>query len=185
MLVLSGDHPLLSSEIDRPGGGHARPTSAPPPRILTTEELDPAGYGRIVRASDGSVERIVETKYTEGLSRRRAGHTGGQPRHLRLRRRTCGAPSTRWARNASEIYLTGVFPILRERGRRPVSQLTDGRLGCHGRQHASRPDGGRPSAPYAESWTATLVTASPSSDPTRPGSRPGWSWAPTPPSGPG
>ena len=35
--------------------------------ILTTDKLDPAGYGRIVRNGDGGVERIVETKYPEGV----------------------------------------------------------------------------------------------------------------------
>ena len=36
--------------------------------LLTTDRLDPAGYGRIVRDGDGHVERIFETKHTEGLS---------------------------------------------------------------------------------------------------------------------
>src|SRR5919202_169985 len=33
--------------------------------MLTTDRLDPAGYGRLVRAPVGSVERLVETKHPE------------------------------------------------------------------------------------------------------------------------
>src|SRR6266550_3199015 len=67
LVILSGDHPLVSSElvtglIDT----HEREGAAA--TLLTTEELDPTGYGRIVRGADGSVERIVETKYTEGVA---------------------------------------------------------------------------------------------------------------------
>jgi bifunctional UDP-N-acetylglucosamine pyrophosphorylase/glucosamine-1-phosphate N-acetyltransferase len=61
ILLLSGDHPLITSalltallEAHRDDGAQAT--------LLTTEELDPAGYGRIVRGSDGAVDRIVETK---------------------------------------------------------------------------------------------------------------------------
>ena len=67
MVVLSGDHPLMSAELI---GGlvatHAAERAAA--TILTTEELDPAGYGRVVRDADGAVEAIVETKSTEGVS---------------------------------------------------------------------------------------------------------------------
>ena len=66
MVVLSGDHPLVTAEqIGEP----ARRRTARAGRgatLLTTDKLDPAGYGRIVRDGDGGVERIVETKYPEG-----------------------------------------------------------------------------------------------------------------------
>ncbi len=66
VVVLSGDHPLVTPEqiaelVDEHSAQHAGVT------LLTTEQLDPAGYGRIVRNGDGDVERIVETKYTEGV----------------------------------------------------------------------------------------------------------------------
>jgi bifunctional UDP-N-acetylglucosamine pyrophosphorylase/glucosamine-1-phosphate N-acetyltransferase len=35
--------------------------------MLTTESLDPAGYGRVMRTADGAFDRVVETKRTEGL----------------------------------------------------------------------------------------------------------------------
>src|SRR5436305_5291571 len=64
VVVLSGDHPLISADligslVERHETEHAAAT------LLTTDRIDPSGYGRIVRAQDGSVERIVETKYPD------------------------------------------------------------------------------------------------------------------------
>ena len=35
--------------------------------ILTTDRLDPTGYARIARDAGGRFERIVETKYVDGV----------------------------------------------------------------------------------------------------------------------
>ena len=58
-LVLYGDVPLTRHEtlaclLEMAGSGHMA--------LLTAEFPDPAGYGRIVRGTDGRVERIVEQK---------------------------------------------------------------------------------------------------------------------------
>lgn len=58
VLVLCGDVPLIRSEsleglLASAGGGLA---------LLTAMVADPTGYGRIVRAADGGVERIVEQR---------------------------------------------------------------------------------------------------------------------------
>jgi len=123
VLVLSGDHPLLSAElIGQVVDTHGREGAAA--TLLATEELDPAGYGRIMRAPDGSVERIVETKYTEGL-----GTEELATREVNLGTYAFEA-SDLWSaldevsEERDEVYLTGVFPILRERGGRVVSHLT-------------------------------------------------------------
>ena len=61
VLVLNGDVPLvtvgaLSDLIEAHAAADAQAT------IASMELDDPAGYGRVVRRGDGSVERVVETK---------------------------------------------------------------------------------------------------------------------------
>ena len=61
VLVLYGDVPLITAEaISALAQAHEDSGAA---ATMATMELDePAGYGRVIRASDGSVERVVETK---------------------------------------------------------------------------------------------------------------------------
>jgi bifunctional UDP-N-acetylglucosamine pyrophosphorylase/glucosamine-1-phosphate N-acetyltransferase len=61
VLVVNGDMPLITGEaIAALLAEHAAAGAA---GTLATMELeDPAGYGRVVRATDGSVARVVETK---------------------------------------------------------------------------------------------------------------------------
>ena len=111
VVVLSGDHPLLSQGlVGALVQTHVASNAAA--TILTTEELDPTGYGRIVRGADGAVESIVETKSIEGVS----------PAHLAIREVNLGT----YAFEAAELwsaldtvglaggerYLTGVVPVL-------------------------------------------------------------------------
>ena len=66
VVVLSGDHPLVSRDtIAAMVETHRREGAVA--TVLTTTEIDPAGYGRIVRGADGSVDRIVETKHPEDV----------------------------------------------------------------------------------------------------------------------
>jgi bifunctional UDP-N-acetylglucosamine pyrophosphorylase/glucosamine-1-phosphate N-acetyltransferase len=61
VVVLSGDVPLVSAEaIVGLTEAHARSGGAA--TMATTILADPTGYGRVVRAADGAVERVVETK---------------------------------------------------------------------------------------------------------------------------
>ena len=61
VLVLSGDHPLVSGEIlDSLIATHREAGAAA--TLMTTELDDPGSYGRIVRNGKGEVERIVEAK---------------------------------------------------------------------------------------------------------------------------
>ena len=115
--MLSGDHPLITPEqIEGLLAEHEEQGAVA--TLLTTDQLDPAGYGRIVRDSAGHVDRIVETKYTEGLS----------PEELAVDEINLGtyvfdaeslfdALDKVEAENG-ERYLTGVFPILRDRAAR-------------------------------------------------------------------
>ena len=61
VLILYGDTPLLTAaSLQRLLDDKAR--AAAPLALWTTTLSDPTGYGRIVRAADGSVDRIVEHK---------------------------------------------------------------------------------------------------------------------------
>jgi bifunctional UDP-N-acetylglucosamine pyrophosphorylase/glucosamine-1-phosphate N-acetyltransferase len=61
VLVLSGDHPLISAEVL---GGllDAHREAGAAATVLTTELDDPESYGRVVRGADRAFERIVEAK---------------------------------------------------------------------------------------------------------------------------
>jgi len=60
-LVICGDTPLLTSEtLENLFDFHSEQNSKG--TILTTRADDPNGYGRVIRAEDGSVSKIVEQK---------------------------------------------------------------------------------------------------------------------------
>lgn len=61
VLVLYGDVPLITAEAIR-ALAQAHEKSGAAVTMATMELEDPTGYGRVVRAADGSVERVVETK---------------------------------------------------------------------------------------------------------------------------
>jgi bifunctional UDP-N-acetylglucosamine pyrophosphorylase/glucosamine-1-phosphate N-acetyltransferase len=61
VVVLNGDVPLISAHsISALVAAHEREHAAA--TIATVVLDDPSGYGRVVRAPDGTVERVVETK---------------------------------------------------------------------------------------------------------------------------
>ncbi len=124
VVVLSGDHPLISAEliaslVER----HEREQAAA--TLLTTDQIDPSGYGRIVRAGDDSVERIVETKHTDGVPADQLAI-----REVNIGTYAFAAGALFGALDAvvetdSERYLTGVFPLIREHGGRIAAEKTD------------------------------------------------------------
>ena len=118
VVVITGDAPLVTPETLRGlVGAHERSGAAA--TIGTVVLDDPSGYGRIVRAPDGTVEKVVETK---------AG--GDATEHeMHIREINTGmfafdggalieAIAEIRADNAQgEYYLPDVLPILRERER--------------------------------------------------------------------
>ncbi len=123
VVVLSGDQPLITSEaLSALVAEHVSQGAGA--TLLTTDELDPAGYGRIVRDGEGKFERIVETKYTEGVP----------PEQLAIREVNLGtyvfeAPNLFVALDevgteSGERYLTGVFPLFQAEGLAVVTHLT-------------------------------------------------------------
>ena len=118
VIVLNGDVPLVTSETLRAlADAHARSGAAG--TIATAVLEDPAGYGRVVRAPDGTVERVVETKApgdaTEGELHIREINTGIFAFDGGL---LLDALAQVRADNAQgELYLPDVLPILRGFGR--------------------------------------------------------------------
>jgi bifunctional UDP-N-acetylglucosamine pyrophosphorylase/glucosamine-1-phosphate N-acetyltransferase len=114
ILLLSGDHPLITSALlgelvsaHEAGGAQAT--------MLTTDSLDPTGYGRIVRAGDASVERIVETKDPSNATEEELAipeinlgtYVFDGAALLAALERVEPAPN-------GERYLTAVFPLLEQ-----------------------------------------------------------------------
>jgi bifunctional UDP-N-acetylglucosamine pyrophosphorylase / glucosamine-1-phosphate N-acetyltransferase len=119
VVVLSGDHPLISGEMisallesHRDSGAAAT--------VMTAELDDPGSYGRIVRDGNGDVERIVEAKRP----------TDATPEQLAIREINTGtyvfeaeplaeALAAITNDNAQgEYYVGDVLPILRDSGNR-------------------------------------------------------------------
>lgn len=124
VVVLSGDQPLITpQQLDGLLAEHSERGAAA--TLLTTDRLDPAGYGRVVRDAEGRVADIVETKHTEGLA----------PEQLAVREVNLGtyAFDARLLFDAldqveleqGERYLTRVLPILRENGGTIAAHMTD------------------------------------------------------------
>ncbi len=126
VVVLAGDVPLvraatIASLVSAHEAGGAAAT------MLTMELDDPAGYGRVLRAADGSVERVVETK----------DPTDATPEILALREVNTGifafagsallaALDEVRADNAQgEYYLPDVLPVLRAAGHAVAATRTD------------------------------------------------------------
>jgi bifunctional UDP-N-acetylglucosamine pyrophosphorylase / glucosamine-1-phosphate N-acetyltransferase len=117
VLVLSGDHPLISAEIIS-GFLAAHESTEAAATVMTIELDDPGSYGRVVRDSSGAVERVVEAKA--------AGDA--EAWQLEIREINAGtyafdaAPLAAALKSLSndnaqgEYYLPDVFPALREAG---------------------------------------------------------------------
>jgi bifunctional UDP-N-acetylglucosamine pyrophosphorylase/glucosamine-1-phosphate N-acetyltransferase len=115
VIVLAGDVPLIRAETIR-GLAEAHERSGAAATVATMVLADPGAYGRVVRAPDGTVERIVETKApgdaTELELHIREVSTGifafdAEPLLSALKR-------VRPENAQGELYLPDVLPILRE-----------------------------------------------------------------------
>jgi bifunctional UDP-N-acetylglucosamine pyrophosphorylase/glucosamine-1-phosphate N-acetyltransferase len=124
VVVLSGDHPLVTAELlSGLLARHARREAAA--TLLTTDKLDPTGYGRILRDADGEVERLVETKYPEHVPASELAVREINLGSYAFRATDLLEALSRVAETDGERYLTGVFPLLRERERRIATCRTD------------------------------------------------------------
>ncbi len=117
VVVLAGDVPLITAEAI--AGLLAAHEAAGAAATMATMELDdPAGYGRVLRAADGSVERVVETKRpgdaTDAELAIREVNTGILAFHGG--RLLEGLEDLRPDNAQGELYLPDVLPALRARG---------------------------------------------------------------------
>jgi bifunctional UDP-N-acetylglucosamine pyrophosphorylase / glucosamine-1-phosphate N-acetyltransferase len=114
VLVVPGDSPLISSETLETLIGHHRRSKAAA-TVLTANAEDPTGYGRIIRGTNGAVQRIVEesdaTKYERAITEINTSTWVFDRSALR-------SALTRIDRaNAQkEFYLTDVVAVLAEKG---------------------------------------------------------------------
>ena len=148
VFVLSGDQPLITAEqltgCSTSTTGRARsPRSSRP-----IASIRPASGGSCATGC-GHVERIFETKHTEGLSADELA-----AREINLGTYVFDADTLfealdQVALEREERYLTGVFTVIRAE-RRHHRRAHHPRRGCgHRRQRSRRPDarrGGRPAA---------------------------------------
>jgi bifunctional UDP-N-acetylglucosamine pyrophosphorylase / glucosamine-1-phosphate N-acetyltransferase len=117
VVVLSGDHPLISAAvIEELLAAHESNGAAA--TFLTTELDDPGTYGRVVRAADGTFERIVEAKNPGDAS----------PAELEIREVNAGTYAFSAVSLGSalgglnndntqgEYYLGDVLPLISEQG---------------------------------------------------------------------
>jgi len=115
VLVTCGDVPLLATETLR-GLLEAHAASGSAATVITATLADPFGYGRILRAADGSVAGIVEQKdATAAQLEIREVNSGLYAFDAAVLRKTLAQVGTDNAQG--EKYLTDVLAILRDEGR--------------------------------------------------------------------
>jgi bifunctional UDP-N-acetylglucosamine pyrophosphorylase/glucosamine-1-phosphate N-acetyltransferase len=111
VVILSGDVPLTSAALlAELTAKHADEDATA--TLLTTSELDPTGYGRIVRNADDGVERIVETKYTEGVPAEELAIREINIGTYAFKARELFEALDAVGETKGERYLTDVFPLI-------------------------------------------------------------------------
>lgn len=116
IMVLCGDTPLLTAGLlERLAEAHA--SSGAAATVLTAIMPDATGYGRIIRASDGSLEKIVEHK--DATEREREVREVNSGIYCFDAASLFSALSEVTADNAQgEYYLPDVLWILKDRGKK-------------------------------------------------------------------
>jgi bifunctional UDP-N-acetylglucosamine pyrophosphorylase / glucosamine-1-phosphate N-acetyltransferase len=123
LLLCSGDTPLLGADTFR-RLVQAHQKAGADVSVLTAHLADPAGYGRIIRGGDGSVQRIVEHK--DATAAERAVHeinTGTYCFKASALKRAL--KEVRTENSQGEFYLTDVVAITKKRGGTVLGVTTD------------------------------------------------------------
>ena len=125
IVVLSGDHPLVTPELIA-GLVDAHRAASAHATVMTIETDEPGSYGRVVRDPSGAVERIVETKDPSRVP----------AEILAIREINAGTycfdgpaladalPRLAKDEATGEYFLPDVLPILRNEGKRIAAYVT-------------------------------------------------------------
>jgi bifunctional UDP-N-acetylglucosamine pyrophosphorylase / glucosamine-1-phosphate N-acetyltransferase len=124
VVVLSGDHPLMTSDVIAAMIAEHEESGAPA-TLLTSESLDPARYGRVVRSGDGTIERIVETKETAGVPDDILAIREVNIGTYAFDSRALLGALDRVGETGGERYLTDVVAILRADGHQLAAHKTE------------------------------------------------------------
>jgi bifunctional UDP-N-acetylglucosamine pyrophosphorylase/glucosamine-1-phosphate N-acetyltransferase len=124
VVVMSGDHPLVTAEqiqglLDEHESHDALAT------LLTTDRIEPTGYGRVVRDENGDVDRVFETKYPEGRSEEELAVREINAGTYVFDAKTLFEALDRVELERGERYLPGVLPLIRASGGTIAAHLTD------------------------------------------------------------
>jgi len=123
VIILSGDVPLLTADTLRSMVEEHRRANATC-TVLTTTVDDPTGYGRIVRADDGTLLRIVEQKDASPTERSISEINSG----VYVVRSADLFSSLELVQNTNaqgEFYLTDIIDILQRAGATVIAHHTD------------------------------------------------------------
>lgn len=121
VLILLGDAPCVRPQTIR-DLLQLHSSSQAAATILSAEVDDPTGYGRIVRAADGSVDRIVEHRDADDRIRAIREINSGM---IAFRSELLWANLERVSNDnaQSEYYLTDVIGLLRAEGQRVMAYI--------------------------------------------------------------
>ena len=133
-IVLPGDAPLVRAEtLAALAQTHRKGNAAA--TILSAEVAQPAGYGRILRRSDGSVSAIVEDSALTD-DQRGINEINSSIYAFTLEKLWPSLAQLRPDNKHRELYLTDAIALLRQQGQTVLAQLApepDEVLGCNTR----------------------------------------------------
>ena len=124
VVVMSGDHPLGTSE-QLQGLLAEHESRGALATLLTTDRIEPTGYGRVVRDENDEVDRVFETKYPEGRSEEELAVREINVGTYVFDAKTLFETLDRVGLERGERYLPGVLPLIRANGGTIAAHLTD------------------------------------------------------------
>jgi bifunctional UDP-N-acetylglucosamine pyrophosphorylase/glucosamine-1-phosphate N-acetyltransferase len=126
VIVLNGDHPLVTADhlrevVQVHGDAGAAAT------VVTVERPDPESLGRVVRDANGDFERIVETKYPDGIPPEILAIREVNTNTFAFEAATLADAISRITNDnaAGEYYIGDALRLMREDGKRVIAHQVD------------------------------------------------------------